>query len=196
MSAVPDAVLDQLFFAARTHNGWLAEPVSDETLERLHGLLKMGPTAANSQPVRLLFVKSAQAKERLRPALDTGNVEKTMAAPVTAVVAFDSAFHEKMPRLFPHVPGLGEKLAASPDGGEQMARFNSTLQAGYLILAARSLGLDCGPMAGFDREKVDAEFFADGRWKSTLLINLGFGDATKLRPRLPRVEFAEACRNV
>lgn len=190
-----DRILQQILLEARTHNGWLPEPVDDATLHRLYGALRFGPTAANSGPARFVFVKSPEAKERLRPCLAPGNVEKTMSAPVTAIVAYDTRFYEKMPKLFPDRPVLGEALAGMPP--EQRDFFlvqNASLQAGYLILAARALGLDCGPMAGFDREKVDAAFFADVPWKSTLLINLGHGDPSKLYPRNPRLDFEEACR--
>jgi 3-hydroxypropanoate dehydrogenase len=190
-----DQILQQLFLEARTHNGWRAEPVDDITLRRLYEALRLGPTAANSVPARIVFVKSAEAKERLRPCLAPGNVEKTMSAPVTAIVAYDTRFHEKMPKLFPARPTMGEALAAMPpEQRDFMLLQNASLQAGYLILAARALGLDCGPMAGFDREKVDAAFFADKPWKSTLLINLGHGDPEKLFPRNPRLDFEEACR--
>ncbi|WP_438003134.1 malonic semialdehyde reductase [Sorangium sp. So ce321] len=190
-----DQLLQQIFLEARTHNGWLAESIDDATLRRLYEALRLGPTAANSVPARIVFVKSPEAKERLRPCLAPGNVEKTMSAPVTAIIAYDTRFHEKMPKLFPARPTMGETLAGMPP--EQRDFFllqNASLQAGYLILAARALGLDCGPMAGFDREKADAAFFAGVPWKSILLINLGHGDPAKLYPRNPRLDFEEACR--
>jgi 3-hydroxypropanoate dehydrogenase len=196
--AAEGAVIDRLFLEARTHNGWLDRPIEEATLRRLYELARMPPTAANTQPARFLFVKSAAAKERLRPALSAGNVDKTMAAPVTAVVAFDTRFHEQMLKLFPARPEMGASLAAMPEPA--LGAFllqNASLQAGYLMLAARALGLDCGPMGGFDRQKVDEAFFsdgADGGWKSTLLINLGYGDPAKLHPRNPRLAFDEACR--
>ncbi|MDI1446056.1 malonic semialdehyde reductase [Polyangium sp. 6x1] len=190
-----DALLKQIFFEARTHNGWLAEPVDDATLRRLYEALRLGPTAANSVPARIVFVKSPEAKERLRPCLDAGNVEKTMRAPVTAIIAYDTRFHEKMPKLFPARPTMGEALAAMPpEHRDAFLLQNASLQAGYLILAARALGLDCGPMGGFDREKVNAAFLADVPWKSVLLVNLGHGDPEKLFPRNPRLDFEEACR--
>jgi 3-hydroxypropanoate dehydrogenase len=191
----PDATLDRLFLSARTHNGWLDRPVDKAVLRRLYELARMPPTAANSQPGRFLFVTSEAAKERLRPALAPGNVDKTMAAPVTVVVAYDAAFYEQMPRLFPARPEMGASLAAMPrEAREAMATQSGTLQAGYLILAARALGLDCGPMGGFDRQKVDAAFFAELPWRSTLLVNLGYGDPAKLYPRNPRLGFDDACR--
>jgi 3-hydroxypropanoate dehydrogenase len=190
-----DDAVDKLFLNARTHNGWLDKPVDDATLQRLYELARMPPTAANSQPGRFLFVKSHAAKEKLRPTLSAGNVDKTMAAPVTAVVAYDTVFHEKMPKLFPARPEMGAQLAAMPQAARDfMLLQGGSLQAGYLILAARALGLDCGPMGGFDRQKVDEAFFADLPWKSIVLINIGYGDATKLYPRNPRLAFDEACR--
>ena len=190
-----DPLLQQIFGEARTHNGWLSEPVDDATLRSLYEALRLGPTAANSVPARIVFVKSPEAKERLRPCLAPLNVEKAMGAPATAIIAYDTRFHEKMPKLFPARPTMGEALSAMPP--EQRDFFllqNASLQAGYLILAARALGLDCGPMAGFDRDKIDAAFFADLPWKSILLVNLGHGDPTKLYPRNPRLDFDEACR--
>jgi 3-hydroxypropanoate dehydrogenase len=193
--AASASVLDQLFLSARTHNGWQDRPVDDATLRRLYELARMPPTAANSQPGRFLFVKGKAAKETLRPTLSPGNVDKTMAAPVTVIVAYDARFHEQMPKLFPARPEMGAQLGAMP---QEMRDFmmleNSSLQAGYLILAARALGLDCGPMAGFDRAKVDAAFFAELPWKSIVLINLGYGDVTKVYPRNPRLSFEDACR--
>ena len=197
MLALDDTAWRLLFLDARTHNGWLDRPVEDVVLRRLYELVRMGPTASNSQPLRLVFVKSSAAKQRLRPALDAGNVEKTMRAPVTAIVGYDNEFYEKMAKLVPHRPDMGKRLAAlEPEVRRRMALQSATLQGGYLIIAARGLGLDCGPMAGFDADRVDAEFFPDGKWKSMFLLNLGYGDAAKLRPRAPRLEFEEACRVV
>ena len=188
-----DAALDTLFRAARTHNKWRPEPVADETLRELYDLLKFGPTSANCSPARLLFVRTPEAKERLKPALSAGNLEKTMAAPVTVIVAYDPRFYDHLPKLFPHADARpwfsgNEALA------EETAFRNGTLQGGYLILAARSLGLDCGPMSGFDKAKVDAAFLAGLGWKSNFLCNLGHGDPEGLFPRSPRFEFDEACR--
>ena len=185
--------LDKLFREARTHNGWLNEPVSRALLEEAVELAKMGPTAANSSPFRIVFVESAAAKELLKPTLGPGNVEKTMAAPVTAIVGHDLAFYEFMPKLFPHADARSwyvgnEALAAAT------ATQSATLQAAYFILAVRSLGLDAGPMGGFDKDKVDAAFFAGTSIKSNLLINIGYGDHTKLFPRSPRLDFAEIAR--
>jgi 3-hydroxypropanoate dehydrogenase len=194
MPMLDDQALDVLFRAARTHNVWTPEPVSDELLRRVWDLAKMGPTGANSGPARVLFVRSPEAKERLRPALSPGNVEKTMAAPVTAVFAYDLAFYEKLPKLFPHNPKMGEHFAKDPAGAEASAKLNGTLGAAYFMLAARALGLDCGPMGGFDRAKVDEAFFAGTSWRSNFLCNLGHGDPEKLHPRNPRLDFDEACK--
>lgn len=193
--ALSPTALDQLFLEARTHSGWVDRPVDAATLRRLYELSRMGPTGGNSSPGRFVFVTSAAAKERLRPALFPGNVDKTMAAPVTVIAAYDARFYEQMPKLFPARPEMGTSLAAMPEAvRDGMAQQSATLQAGYLILAARSLGLDCGPMGGFDRAKVDAAFLEGQPWKSTLLINLGYGDPSKLHPRNPRLSFEDACR--
>src|SRR5579864_432078 len=188
--------LDILFRQARTHNVWLDKPVSDDTLRQVYDLMRWGPTSANCQPARILFLRTAEAKQRLRPALSENNVDKTMKAPVTAVIAYDVSFYESLPRLFPNNLDARGWFANSPKLAEATAFRNGTLQGGYFILAARSLGLDCGPMSGFDNAKVDAEFFADtnGRVKSNFLCNLGYGDATKLFPRNPRLDFDEACK--
>lgn len=195
MPPIDDLSLHQLFLDARTHQGWLPQPIEDATLHRLYDILKMAPTSANSQPVRIVFVKSPEAKERLRPCLSPGNVDKTMAAPATAIVAVDRAFHEKMPKLFPHSPGMAKNMEAMPDAArDTFLMQNGSLQGAYLILAARALGLDCGPMGGFDKGKVDAAFFEGSTWRSILLVNLGHGDPAKLHPRNPRLDFEEACR--
>jgi len=199
--------LDALFRQARTHNAWLNKPVSDDTLRSLYDLLKWGPTSANCLPMRVLFLRTPEAKERLRPALMSANVEKTMAAPVTAIVAYDELFYEQLPRLFPHNPGFRDWFANSPELANTTAFRNGTLQGGYFIVAARAVGLDCGPLSGFDNAKVDEEFFpasirADqeakgmpfGRIKSNFLCNLGYGDPTALHPRGPRLDFDEACK--
>ncbi|RKH32791.1 malonic semialdehyde reductase [Corallococcus sicarius] len=192
--ALDASTLEQLFTEARTHNGWLDQPVTDDTLRRLYELARMAPTAANSQPVRLVFVKGREAKEKLKPTLAPGNVDKTMQAPVTVIVAYDTAFHEQMPKLFPSRDMKSVFAAQSPEVREQGAFMNSSLQGGYLILAARALGLDCGPMGGFDKAKVDAAFLEGTGWKSNFLLNLGYGDAQKLFPRNPRLAFEDACR--
>jgi 3-hydroxypropanoate dehydrogenase len=202
-----DEALNQIFREARTHGAWLDNPVSDETLRQLYDLMKWGPTSANGSPGRLVFLRTREAKERLRPALAPGNVEKTMAAPVTAIIAYDLLFFEKLPKLFPHAPGMRDVFAQNPQLIEETAKRNSSLQGAYLIIAARSLGLDCGPMSGFDNAKVDEEFFGAGKEragfeeeffpsghvKSNFLCNLGYGDASKLFPRGPRLAFNEAC---
>ncbi|MGQ2952226.1 MAG: malonic semialdehyde reductase [Agrobacterium sp.] len=190
--ALDDKALATLFTEARTHNGWTDKPVSDETLGALYDLTKMGPTSANCSPGRFVFVRSPEAKEKLRPALSSGNLEKTMAAPVTVIAAIDSEFYEKLPVLFPHADARSW-FTSSPAVAEETAFRNGTLQAGYLILAARALGLDTGAMSGFDKGKVDAAFFAGTTWKSNFLINLGHGDPSKLFGRLPRLGFEDAC---
>jgi 3-hydroxypropanoate dehydrogenase len=185
-----------LFPEARTHHAWfLDRPISDELLRSLYDLVKMGPTSANSQPMRVVFVRSPAAKERLEPLLAPGNVGKVKNAPVTAIVGHDVEFYEKMPRLMPVKPELRELMAGMPEQVRERLAFQSaTLQAAYLILAARSLGLDCGPMAGFDTAGVDKAFFPEGKTRSSLLINLGYGDIGKVYPRQPRLAFEEACR--
>ena len=191
--AISPAACAALFTEARTHNGWLDKPVSDEQLREIYDLLKMGPTSANCSPARIVFVRTAEGKTKLRPALSSGNVEKTMQAPATAIVAWDRAFYDRLPELFP----LGYArswFTSSPQMAEETAFRNSSLQAAYLIFACRALGLDTGPMSGFDREMVDAAFFADGGWKSNLLINIGYGDPGKLYGRLPRLPFDDACQ--
>jgi len=194
-SAAPLAppVLDQLFRTARTHNE-LGGDVSDDTLRQLYDLLKWGPTTANSCPARFVFVKSAEAKAKLGPALDEGNRDKTMAAPVTAIVAYDMAFFTKMAYLFPHVEATSWFDGKPEATLETIALRNSSLQGAYLILAARALGLDTGPMSGFDNAKVDAAFFAGTSIRSNFLVNLGHGDPAKLFPRSPRLPFDEAAR--
>src|ERR1700761_2311431 len=186
--------LDQLFRKGRTYSAWLDEPVSDDKLRELYDLMKLAPTSANSTPARILFLRTKEAKERLKPALAAGNVEKTMNAPVTAIVAYDSKFYEHLPRLFPQMPGVRDMFAGNPQMTAEAAMRNGSLQGGYFMLAARAVGLDCGPMSGFDNAKVDAEFFAGQSVKSNFLCNLGYGDASKLYPRNPRLTFEEACR--
>ncbi len=189
---VDDLCLDQLFRDGRTLSRWLDKPVSQELLRQVYDLTKMGPTSANCSPAHILFVSSPAAKKRLEPCLAEGNKAKTMAAPTTAVVAYDLDFPDKLPRLFPHADA--RSWFAGNDALIQSTAFrNSTLQGGYLMLAARALGLDCGPMSGFDNAMLDAEFFPGGRIRSNFLINIGYGDRTTLHPRLPRLEFDEAC---
>ncbi len=187
-----DAALDQLFRTARTYNAFSGE-VSDETLRRLYDLVKFGPTQANTTPARFVFVKSAEAKARLGPALDAGNHDKTMAAPVTVIIGRDQDFHEKLPYLFPHVDAKAW-FEGPRDGREKPALRNMALQAAYLIVAARALGLDAGPMTGFDGAKVDAAVFAGTSIKSDILVNLGHGDPASIFPRSPRLSFDEAAR--
>jgi 3-hydroxypropanoate dehydrogenase len=184
---------DLLFRSARTHSAWLDEPVDESLLKAAYDLARMGPTSANCCPMRIVFIVSKEAKERLRPSLDGGNVNKTMAAPATAIIAYDTRFYDLLPRLFPHTDARAW-FAGKEKHIETTAFRNSSLQGAYFILAARAVGLDCGPMSGFDNAKLDAEFFPDGRYKSNFLVNLGYGDDSKLRPRNPRLDFDEACR--
>jgi 3-hydroxypropanoate dehydrogenase len=189
-----EAALDQLFRSARTYNAWLPRDVSDEQLHQLYELAKFGPTSANSSPMRVVFVKSKQAKDKLSPFLSEGNRAKTMAAPVTAIVGTDHEFYEKLPQLFPHADARSWFVGNQPMIDTTAFR-NGSLQGAYLIIAARSLGLDCGPMSGFDNAGVDAAFFGGTRVKSNFLINIGYGDASRdLFPRSPRLSFDEACR--
>ncbi|PYN28957.1 MAG: malonic semialdehyde reductase [Candidatus Rokuibacteriota bacterium] len=188
------AALDLLFLQARTQNGWLPTPVSDETLRRVYDIATMGPTSANSCPARFVFLRTPAAKARLLPALSPGNVDKTKQAPVTAIIGYDTRFFEWMPKkLFAHRPDMADNYAKNPALAEITAFRNGTLQGAYFMLAARAVGLDVGGMSGFDNAKVNAEFFPDGRVKSNFLCNLGHGDPTKVLPRLPRLDFDEAC---
>jgi 3-hydroxypropanoate dehydrogenase len=191
--AVDDEALDRLFRAARTHNGWLDRPVPEALLRQAVDLAKMGPTSANSLPMRVVFVKSAEAKAQLKPALAPANVEKTMTAPVTAIVGYDLGFPDLLPKLLPHVDarawfGGNDALIADT------AYRNGSLQGGYLILALRAVGLDVGPMSGFDRARVDAAFFANSQVRTNFLLNIGYGNTTKLFPRSPRLAFEEIAR--
>jgi 3-hydroxypropanoate dehydrogenase len=191
-----DDGLDLLFRNARTHAAWLDEPVDDALLRRVYDLARMGPTSANMCPLRLVFVKSAAAKEKLKPALDKGNVDKTMKAPATAILAMDVHFYDKLPQLFPHADAKAWFKDLPDNILEYIALRNSSLQGAYFILAARALGLDCGPMSGFNNALVDAAFFAGTTIKSNFLCNLGHGDGSKLHPRSPRLAFDEACQIV
>ena len=193
--SLPEEALEQILTKARTHSAWLSEPVSDDLLAEIYNLMKWGPTSANSSPARIVFVKSLEAKERLLPCLAEGNVEKTKAAPVTAIIAQDMEFYEKLPKLFPFADARSW-FAGNKPFIESTAFRNSSLQGAYLIIAARSLGLDCGPMSGFDNSKVDEAFFQGTSWKSNFICNIGYGDASKLRPRAPRLEFTEACKTL
>jgi 3-hydroxypropanoate dehydrogenase len=202
-----DDGLDLLFRHARSHNAWLDEPVGDELLRRLYDVMKMGPTSTNGCPARIVFLRTREAKQRLLPALLPANVEKTMSASVTAIIAYDIKFYERLPHLFPHNPAARGWFADKPELAEITALRNSSLQGAYFMLAARALGLDCGPMSGFDHAKVDHEFFSGAarpdefqlefapgsHLKSNFLCNLGYGDAGKLFPRSPRLDFDDAC---
>ena len=189
MPAPLTAAFEQVFTAARTFNTFKPDPVSDETLHALYELLKWGPTSMNAQPGRYLFLRSEAAKQRLKPALMPGNADKTMAAPVVVVVAMDTQFHQELPSQFPVMPQAQAMFAANAALSEATAFRNSSLQGAYLIVAARLLGLDCGPMSGFDAAKVNAEFFPDGRWATNFLVNLGHGDVAGNYPRGPRLPF-------
>ncbi len=208
MARQTDEALDVLFRDARTFSAWLDKPVPEETIRQTYDLMKWGPTSANSCPARFFFIRSKQAKERLKPILSPGNVDKTMSAPMTMIVAYDLRFYEKLPRLFPHSPAMAKLFEENPQLVESTARRNSSLQGAYFILAARALGLDCGPMSGFDNARLDEEFFgagkqcegaeqeffSEGQLKSNFLCNLGYGDPASLHPRGPRLSFEEACR--
>ncbi len=195
MKQIDQAALAQLFTEARTHNVWQDKHVDDAVLHQIYETMKFGPTAANSGPARIVFVKSAAEKARLVECVSAGNVDKTRSAPITAIIAFDKAFHDQLPKLFPHADarswyeGQPEKIARD-------ALVNSSLQGAYFMMAARALGLDCGPMGGFDADKVNAAFFPEGKWAVNFLCNLGYGEGDKLYPRLPRLSFEEACRIV
>jgi 3-hydroxypropanoate dehydrogenase len=185
--------LDLLFREARTHNKWRDEPVSDETLHALYDVMKFGPTSANSSPARFVFIRTKEGKEKLAPALSSGNTEKTMTAPVTAIVAYDPKFYEKLPQLFPHNLDAISWFTSNDSLAATTAFRNGTLQGAYLIIAARSLGLDTGAMSGFDNAKVDAAFFATNGWRSNFLVNIGYGDPSGVFNRSPRLSFDEAC---
>ena len=206
MEQLTDEALDLLFREARTYNVWLDRTISDDTLHQLYDAAKWGPTSANAGPARFIFIRSQKAKERLLQTLSPGNVTKTMAAPITVIIAYDLKFYDKLPRLFPNNPAMREVFANNPQLIEATAKRNSSLQGAYLMLAARALGLDCGPMSGFDNARLDEEFFAagkceeceqeffpEGHVKSNFLCNIGYGDRSKVPPRNPRLEFSEAC---
>ncbi|WP_423196592.1 MULTISPECIES: malonic semialdehyde reductase [unclassified Cupriavidus] len=195
MTTIAPASLAQLFTEARTHSVWQDRHVDDALLQQIYEAMKFGPTAANSSPARIVFVKSAEAKARLVECVSAGNVEKTRTAPVTAIIAFDNNFHDQLPRLFPHADARSW-YAGNPGKIARDALMNSSLQGGYFILAARALGLDCGPMGGFDAARVNAAFFPDGKWSVNFLVNLGYGVRDSLHPRGPRLPFDEACRIV
>jgi 3-hydroxypropanoate dehydrogenase len=187
-----DDALDTLFRKARSHNSWLDQDISEDQINQIYELMKFGPTAANTCPARLTFVKSAEAKDRLRSHLDEGNIEKSMSAPAVAIISYDTEFYEKLAYLFPHTDakswyeGKPEKITA-------VGSMNATLQGSYFMMAARSVGLDCGPMGGFNAETLDQEFFPDGKTKSIFICGIGYGDSTQIFPRSPRLSFDEAC---
>lgn len=193
MPRIAADALNQLFLEARTQNGWLDRPVPDDLLREIYDIAKMGPTSMNTQPMRLVFLRSPQAKQRLAPALSPANLDKTLAAPVTAIVARDTQFYDYMPEIW-HKPEARELFAGNAPLAQATAQRNATLQGAYLIVAARALGLDCGPMSGFDSAKVNAEFFPDGRFQTDFLCNLGYGDPAKLFGRQPRHAFERVCQ--
>jgi 3-hydroxypropanoate dehydrogenase len=188
-----DEALDLLFRNARTHNGWQDRPLTDQTLREIYDLMKMGPTSANSSPARIVFVRSAEAKSKLLTAVAPGNLEKTKTAPVTAIIAQDLEFYEKLPKLFPHADAKSW-FAGNQKLIQETAARSAVLQGAYFIIAARALGIDSGAMSGFDNAKVDELFFSGTNWKSNFLLNLGYGDEQKLFPRSPRLSFEEACK--
>ncbi|MDC6169055.1 malonic semialdehyde reductase [Paucibacter sp. XJ19-41] len=193
MPRLDDAALDLLFRSARSHNAWLDKPVSAAQLHELYELMKLGPTSSNGSPARLVFVHSAAAKARLVPLMAPGNQAKVQAAPVSVLIAYDKRFHERLPQLFPHNPDAAAPFAANPALAEATAFRNSSLQGAYLMLAARALGLDCGPMSGFDAAGVNREFFG-GEVVVNFICCLGYGDAAGLFPRHPRLDFDTACQ--
>ena len=194
-SALTEKAMQQLFTEARTHNGWRPEPVSDDLLKKVYDLAKFGPTSANCCPLRIVFIKTEAGKARLKPILDQGNIEKTMAAPVTALLGMDMKFYDHLPMLFPHADAKSWFAGNEPKISETAFR-NSSLQGAYFMLAARACGLDCGPMSGFDKTKADEEFFKGTPYKSNFLCSLGYGDPSKLFPRSPRFKFEDVCQIV
>jgi nitroreductase len=194
VSAITSEAIKRIFTDARTHNAWLPRPVSDQELREIYELMKWGPTSANLGPARVVYVKSAPQKAKLLSAVAESNAEKVKAAPVTAIIAMDERFYDQAAKLFPHSPGIKGYFASDAGLAATTAMRNSSLQGAYFIIAARALGLDCGPMSGFDNKKLDELFFAGSSWKSNFICNIGHGDAAKLFPRLPRLSFEEACR--
>jgi len=192
---IDDRALDLLFRQARTQNGWLPTPVTDDQLRALYDILRVGPTSANTCPARFVFLRTPEAKARLLPALSPGNVDKTKQALVTVIIGYDTRFYEWMPKkLFAHRPEMADSFIKNAAFSEITAFRNGTLQGAYFMLAARAVGLDVGGMSGFDNARVDAEFFPDGRIKSNFLCNIGHGDPSKVMPKLPRLDFDEACQ--
>ena len=194
MSTIDIQAQKQLFTEARSQNTWQDKPVADDLLVQLYDLMKWGPTSANCSPARILFLRTAAAKEKLKPFLIEGNIEKTMTAPVAAIIAYDAYFFEKVPQLFPHKPEAAEWFESDVADGSPIAFRNGTLQGAYFMIAARALGLDCGPMSGFDNAGVDQAFFPEGKVKSNFICNLGHGDPSGVFERLPRLAFDEACQ--
>ena len=194
MSTLNEEGLKLLFTEARTQNGFLDRPVDPKLLQQAYEIARLAPTTANNQAMRVAFVTSQAGKERLVPTLSPGNVDKTKQAPVTAIVAYDVEFYEKLPKLMPQVDARSWFAHLPAPTIHHVAHLNGSLQGAYLIIALRSLGLDCGPMGGFDNAKVDAEFFAGTTWKSNFLVNIGYGDPSKVYPRNPRLDFDEACK--
>lgn len=192
-AAIDQAALEQIFLSARTQNVWLDKPVADELLVKIVDLMKLGPTSANCEPARIVFVKSPEAKARLKPFLSAGNRDKTMAAPATAIIGYDLEFYEKLPQLFPHTDARSW-FTGKPEHIVETAFRNGSLQGAYLILAARALGVDCGPMSGFDQAGVTAEFFGGTPIKANFLCNLGYGDVSALKPRSPRLPFEDLAK--
>jgi 3-hydroxypropanoate dehydrogenase len=194
MGKIAESCLKQLFLDARTHNKWQNRPVAIETITELYNLMRLGPTSANCTPLRILFLMSTESKERLKPHMAPGNVDKTMLAPVVAILAYDTQFYEYLPQLFPFADAKAW-FDGKPEFAEITAFRNSSLQGGYFLMAARACGLDCGPMSGFSNEGIDKEFFPDGRFKTNFLCNLAYGDPSGLPgPRAPRLSFDEACK--
>jgi 3-hydroxypropanoate dehydrogenase len=193
---IPENAIKQLFSEARTFGGWLSKDVSDQKLHEIYDLMKWGPTSANCCPVRIVFVKSPQEKEKLLGCLDPQNVPKAKPAPVTAILAIDEAFYNALPKLAPPMASFKDVFQSNKQLAESTAFRNSSLQGAYFIMAARAVGLDCGPMSGFDNAKLDEQFFKNTSWKSNFICNIGYGDPSKLHPRLPRFSFDEACKIV
>lgn len=194
MEAVSDQAIKQIFTEARTYSAWELKDVSDKILHEIYELMKWGPTSANSSPVRIVFVKSQHEKEKLLSAVLPQNAEKVQTAPVTAIIAQDEKFYEHIPKLAPHLASFKEFFASNKEFADSTALRNSSLQGAYFILVARALGLDCGPMSGFNSAKVDEVFFKGTSWKANFICNIGYGDRTKLHPRLPRLSFEETCK--
>ena len=194
-NVITDQAFDVIFRAARTANAWQDKPVSDDLLKKIYDDMKFGPTAANSCPLRIIFVKTPAAKARLKPVMDEANLAKTMAAPVNAIFAYDTKFYDQLPKLFPHADARSWFVGEEKMSMETAFR-SSSLQGAYFMIAARAHGLDCGPMSGFNNNMLDKEFFPDGQYKSNFICNLGYADHSRAFPRLPRLGFDEACKIV